>query len=245
MQGVSIITCTIRPRFMDNVFENYARQDWDEKELIIILNKDELDLQKWKEKAEKYNNVAVYQLPEIKTLGECLNYGVDQSRHGYIAKFDDDDYYSPYYIPQAMKAFIEEQADIVGKKTIYNYFKKNQKLGLRSSIMPVGGGTIMFNKEIFKKVRFPPTNNGEDAKFLRRAKRHHFKIYSTNPYNYVSIRANPLEHTWKISNKRLLSRSQDVITTDNFVPLVTQVPCNLKEKKHKKNRNCINNERKQ
>lgn len=36
--GITVITSTIRPGFMENVFENYNRQNYMKKELIIILN---------------------------------------------------------------------------------------------------------------------------------------------------------------------------------------------------------------
>jgi hypothetical protein len=36
---VSIFTCTMREDFMNNEFENYKRQKYDDKELIIALTK--------------------------------------------------------------------------------------------------------------------------------------------------------------------------------------------------------------
>lgn len=43
---VSVITCTIREEYIENVFKNYEQQLWKDKELIIILNKDTMNLSK-------------------------------------------------------------------------------------------------------------------------------------------------------------------------------------------------------
>ncbi|UHA59780.1 glycosyltransferase [Metabacillus litoralis] len=119
---VSIITCTIRDQFMENVFRNYKQQQWDEKELIIILNKDELNLSKWQKEAENYQNVRVFQLHEGATLGDCLNFGILKANYDYIAKFDDDDCYGPNYLLNSMKAFENDDVFIIGKSSYYVYF---------------------------------------------------------------------------------------------------------------------------
>jgi hypothetical protein len=78
---VSIICCTMRMDYMENVFENYENQDWEEKELIIILNRDDMDVNPWKERAKQSKSVTTYQLPEQLTLGACLNYGIKKSKY--------------------------------------------------------------------------------------------------------------------------------------------------------------------
>ncbi|MGM0880940.1 MAG: glycosyltransferase family A protein [Bacillota bacterium] len=62
--GVSIITCTNRPQFFDNILENYIKQQYRKKELIIILNNDSMNLEQFQGKIRTYNNIKVYKLPE-------------------------------------------------------------------------------------------------------------------------------------------------------------------------------------
>src|ERR1700730_13001262 len=52
---ISIIACTMRPEFINNIFANYNRQSYKNKELIIILNHDDIDIDKVKIKAMLYN----------------------------------------------------------------------------------------------------------------------------------------------------------------------------------------------
>jgi len=135
-QGVTIITPTIRMPFIDNLLENYERQQWNTKELIIIVNHNGIDLKQYVQKAADYSNVRVFRVNQRKNLGACLNYGVSLAKYNYIAKFDDDDYYSPYYIPEAMEIFAEKKADVVGKRTTYFFFPHLSKLLLRQSSLP-------------------------------------------------------------------------------------------------------------
>lgn len=92
--AVSIITCTRRRQNMDTLFHNYDRQNYRNKELIVILNHPSLKLSDYIRAALPYPNVRVYSLPGHVSLGSCLNYGVKMARYGLIAKFDDDDYYA-------------------------------------------------------------------------------------------------------------------------------------------------------
>ena len=57
---ISIIACTMRPEFINNIFANYNRQSYKNKELIIILNHDDIDIDKVKIKAMLYTFVQKY-----------------------------------------------------------------------------------------------------------------------------------------------------------------------------------------
>jgi peptidoglycan/xylan/chitin deacetylase (PgdA/CDA1 family) len=221
---VSIICCTMRQSFMGNVFRNYETQEWKNKELIIILNRDDMDIELWKQYAKKYLNISVYQLPEETTLGECLNYGIDKAKYTFIAKFDDDDYYGPSYLVQAMKVFKKTDISIVVKRTVYMYFEKDKVLavhvpGEENKFVTGGvkGATLIFRKEIWRIVNFPNLNRGEDTDFIEECLKHKFKVYSTSKSNYVCIRrAEPGHHTWEIGEDELLRKSTFVCITDEY-----------------------------
>lgn len=79
--NVSIITCTNKKSLMKNILDNYYRQTHEKKELIIILNNNNLNIQLWKKKSQNYKNINIYKLDENKSLGECLNYAVKRSNY--------------------------------------------------------------------------------------------------------------------------------------------------------------------
>lgn len=225
-KGVTIITSTIRSSFINNLIGNFERQQWGVKELIIIVNNNSISLKPYQRKAAKVNNVRVYRMDQSNTLGACLNYGVSLANYDYIAKFDDDDYYSPYYIKEAMGIFAKKNADVVGKRTCFFFFPHRSKLLLRRVPLKasgrsniIAGPTIMFHKRVFNKVSFSTRlYQGCDVHFTKKCLRKGYSVYTTSPYNFVSIRrSNRLSHTWKVSDQTLLShRKAEIITTSNF-----------------------------
>ncbi|KRF09894.1 glycosyltransferase [Paenibacillus sp. Soil787] len=228
-RGVSIITCTNRPSFISNVLANYKRQRYPIKELIIVLNKSGMKLSKYRKKAKDHKNVSVYRRKEKVSLGECLNYAIKRTKLPYIAKFDDDDYYSKYYLTEQMKALRRSKAHVVGKRAYLAFIKTKKLLVLHTPkkqhkfVTWVTGGTILFKRRVFNKVRFPKISLNEDVIFAKRCRKNHFKIYSSSPYNYVMIRRkNKKGHTWKASDDHLLSRSQIVAKTRNFRKMGTR-----------------------
>ena len=156
--GVSIIIATMRENCMENLFNNYKRQDFQNKEMIIVLNNDEMNLDKWLEEAKKHENVKVFKLDEKITLGECLNFGVSKSKYDFIAKFDDDDYYGPKYLSDSMKAFRLTDADVVGKATSFVYFKKFKILAVRclgneyKYVKHMDGATFIIKRSVLTKL---------------------------------------------------------------------------------------------
>ena len=227
---VSIITVTMRSRYMYNIFFNYARQKWKNKRLIIILNNDALDLHKWREKAKQFDKVSVYKLPEKYTLGKCLNWAIARVKSEVIAKFDDDDYYAPYYLEESMLALKEGKASIVGKHTSYMYFEENKTLMIfrqgfeHRFVKRVKGGTLLFNKSAWRKIKFNEQKiAGSDSRWLLDCYRKGIKTYSISKANYVCIRRkNPKTHTQKRSTAKYMRRCRFVCITDNYTPYITK-----------------------
>ncbi|TYS19764.1 glycosyltransferase [Rossellomorea vietnamensis] len=225
---VSIITCTIREEYMENVFENFRRQQWETKELIVILNRDNMDINKWREKAESYSNVSVYQLPENTSLGECLNYGINLAAHPYISKFDDDDYYSPYYLKQQIHALEETGAAVVGKSTSFIYFEGSKSLNLfypgfeDKYVTFIRGATLTFRKKLWEECHFTNANTGEDSQFLSYCINKGYKIYATSRYNFVNNRRADANSHSITSIHNYVNHSIEVCKTDDYEPLVTK-----------------------
>lgn len=213
-EGVSVIVCTKRPLFMDNILENYLKQDWGTKELIVILNNDEIDIDSWQVKAHKYPNLHIYQLSEQTTLGECLNYAIKKAKYNFIAKFDDDDYYGPYFLTDLMHAFNYTDADIVGKLCHYAYLESMKALVIRfpgydNKFTNFLVGSFIVKKAVFNTVNFDPISIGEISSFLRKCRTKGFKIYSADRYNYVYVRRiNPNDHSWKTNVNQLLGEDK-------------------------------------
>ncbi|WP_248925760.1 glycosyltransferase [Paenibacillus hamazuiensis] len=229
-KGVSIITCTKRAEYIHNLFANYARQRWSRKELIVIINNDRIKIDPYREMARKYKNVSVYRLPGKVTLGSCMNFGVAKAKYGYIAKFDDDDFYSPRYLPESIRLMRRKKADLIGKRAHYVWLSGNRVLILRFpreehkfvKILP--GATLIFKKSVCNRVRFHNVNVGEDDQFCRDSKAKGYKIYSGGRFNFAAFRRkHSRNHTWIISEKTLLSSDVRVVRgVKNYKRYVTR-----------------------
>jgi cellulose synthase/poly-beta-1,6-N-acetylglucosamine synthase-like glycosyltransferase len=229
VRKVSIITCTNRPNFINNIFQNYRRQVGIEKELIIVLNNDHMNIDQYRERAKKHRNVFIYQLPEKTSLGRCLNFAIGKSKHPFVAKFDDDDYYAPNYLVNSLKTLHHVKADVVGKGSYFMYLEGKKLLMLRRPkqenkfVKYIGGATIVAKRKVFNKVRFSNRTLSEDMKFLQDCRAKGFKIFSTDKYNYTAVRRkNPNTHTWKATNNGLLRQGKVIAHTNNFRPFVTR-----------------------
>ena len=74
------------------------------------------------------------------------------------------------------------------------------------------GATIIAKKEVFDYVKFGETNTGEDSEFLRRCNQHGFKIYSSDPFNWVHVRKKSSNfHTWQVDDEDLLRPATELI----------------------------------
>ena len=204
---VSVVMCTNRPKNIDLMIENYLRQIHKNKELLIILNNDEFDINSIKQKVEGIPSVQVYQLSQNVSLGDCLNHGVAKASGNYIAKMDDDDIYGRNYLSDALIAFDFSGADVVGKDSYFCYVESKKIMAIKQPSKDnrysdfVSGGTLIIRKEVFNKIKFHNRNRGEDTNFLKDCKENGFVIYSSDKYNFIQMRySNTTAHTWTIQD---------------------------------------------
>lgn len=229
-QGMSVITCTKRDSYIKTVFRNYKRQKWDKKELIIIINNDDINMDKYLEMAKKFQSISVYRLPSSVSLGECLNFGVKKAKYEYVAKFDDDDYYAPYYLSDAIQTFHQTNADVIGKKCYFIWLSGKKVLVLRFpkrenkkvDILP--GATLVIKKSVFEQVKFPDQTAGEDDRFCLDCKSKGLTLYSGGRYNFVAVRRKfSKDHTWIISEKKLTKDNAKIFDkVKNYKEFVTR-----------------------
>lgn len=218
--GVSVICCTRRPNYIENVLNNFLRQNYKKKEMIVILHGSSMNLEYYKNKSSQYKNIKVFRFDESVPLGECKNFGVKNSIFRYIAVFDDDDFYASNYLKHSIEVFDNVNCDIVGKTSYFTYFEKIRTLALSRPKNEnrfqyhVADSSLVIHRRVFNKVKFPSIAY-PDAHFQQLCVDFRLKIYSTNRFNYVVHRHHDpkYKHDWDISDQDLLIGSE-IIATD-------------------------------
>lgn len=225
--GVSIITVTNRVNHIKHVFDNYNRQNIKNKELIIILNNNSMNLNQWKSISKSYPNVKVLRKDESVTFAECKNFAVTLAQFSYIAHFDDDDYYGENFLKDILYTFNKVEADIIGKKSAFVYFCNSKILAIRfpryenTYVKFVMDSSMVIKKSVFDKVKFPTMKSGADFSFQKECLKNGFKIFSADRYNYAFIRhKNIASHSWKITEDELLKECSIVCKTDDFIKYI-------------------------
>lgn len=227
--GVSVVVSTNKPNFAVNIFANYNNQSWVKKELIIILNNDSLNISEWERLAGNDDSVSIYQLPEHENLGTCLTFAINRAKYEFVAKFDDDDYYAPFYLSEAMQLLGKTNADIVGKRSLYMYMTEKKLLLLRHPSLEnrwsklVGGGTIVCKREVFQAVPFTNCKVGTMIRFVRDCCEKGFTVYSSSRFNYTYVRRDDNSHTWNPGKKYLFKTSKIVNITSDYRNIVKKM----------------------
>ena len=211
---VSLVTCTNRPDMISNIMHNYSHQTWENLELIIVIDCLDNEFQKIKDSLRDREDVTLHKVPNGLSLGHCFNTGMALSKGDFIAKFDDDDLYGPNYVADQLLPFKYTDADIVGKLCTFMYHEKSGKTYLRfpNNRHKYGdlvlGPTFFFKREVSENVKMRDLSKSEDTNFLKDSLKAGYKIYATDPYNFVYMRKKVEGfHTWDATDEQLLSNA--------------------------------------
>ena len=220
---ISVITVTNKKDklIINNIFNNYKRQIYPLKELILIINSNE-DIELYNEQANQMNieNYHIYKLHPLITLGDCLNYSIKKMNGMYWAKMDDDDYYGEQYLIEAHYNLLKTKADLIGKKSIHLYNEDTKTMyDLNQSknkyVSFVRGPTLFCNKSLFHEnnnyYMFDSLNHGEDTAFLNKLLKNKKKIYATSENNFIYIRKKSLNQTSITPIKKYLGYRYKII----------------------------------
>ncbi|WP_226581171.1 glycosyltransferase [Halobacillus litoralis] len=228
---VSIISATQREEFLDNLYVNIQSQTYKNFEVVIVLNKDDMNIQKWKKHfKDLQQDVKVLQVDESVSLGNCLNEAIDHSSGEVIAKFDDDDYYAPNYLLDMLHSMEYSNADVVGKSAHYVYLESQKMLivktmggGEESYSDFVSGATLVFTRRLIDHLGgFADRSRGEDSDLLKRAKEEGYLTYSNDKFNFCLFRrANTSSHTWHVDEAELLRNAASHSYTSDYKTPIT------------------------
>ena len=214
--AVSVLMPTMRPKNVLRCLENFRKQDYPEKELILILNNAEFNLDEIRRDAERIPNVQVLHVEGRTSLGDCLNRGVEAASGEYIAKMDDDDVYGERYLSDSVLAATFSGAEIVGKGVHFVYLESLDTTALlekwpeHAFTAFVRGATLFIRSDVVKDLRFDSISIREDTNFQISAAQAGCKIYSADRFNFVQVRTGQVsDHTTPTPDDEVLKECRD------------------------------------
>jgi tetratricopeptide (TPR) repeat protein len=222
---VSIVLATHRAEMIDNVSRNVVSQDYPDLEVIVVLNKDDYDEGRLRERLAAVRRRLILRQPQHRNLGSCINLGAAHASGAYVTKMDDDDFYGPSYISDLLLSALESDADITGKRAAFYHFEDGGEYCLKyprlsnrwlwpgtgddgSWVVPrlfwrgrtVAGATLFFKRDVLLRCPFDEiAPYGEDTLFQLACRRAGMTIYASDEFNFLyKRRAGNAGHLWKI-----------------------------------------------
>ena len=205
MKRLNVIVPLSRPNMLDNVLNNFDRQQYKNKSLVIVQNGPGLC-------ACQRRGIQPNVLIDISEAHQSLakNVALEYLReHGesYFATFDDDDYYGPNYLGQIADGF-NRGFEIVGKSSIFLRFADERMFFLeqagelrevRSINGPTISGVITKDTPLFRPLMW-----GEDNDWLEMQLQLGARIWSTSKFGFCWMRyGEEHRHTYQATDKSL------------------------------------------
>ncbi len=221
----SLITPTFRREFIDQCIENFHRQNYPNKELIIIYNGNDTPTYEDLNLTDNSGNIKISSVPAELFAAACLNLGHQIANGDYFFRVDDDDYYGSNYIEDMIMLARCIDADLFGKPPSPISFENEKSVYIRNSTFPlsiietkmlqsvkqlIGGNSISGKSCFFETICYNENVFGAaDTNLLLSVKNDQkINIAIMDYFNLVAQRRlNQESHTWKVDTEKLKHNS--------------------------------------
>jgi hypothetical protein len=226
----TLACATNRSNKFEDIVSNFERQNYPNKELLIIYNGTDDIERSVRNQIQKHGNRHFFAVPKGYALGGALNCAVEAAKSKYIFKIDDDDYYCENYILDLILAVRFLDIDVFGKpQSNFFRFEGDDFLYLRlnnrgvnylckSTDQHITGKQIIIGNSIAAKTDFlkkQPFSNGllnhTDSMFFYKLKdlKKGINMAICDPFNMiVERRENIKSHTWVETKEKILSKCE-------------------------------------
>jgi len=182
-----MVTSNRRP-FISQSIKYFQRQDYPNKELIILDDGDD----KIEDIIPNEDNIHYFYSESKIILGELRNKAISKAKGEIIITWDDDDWYGEKRITHQISPLIKKEADLTCLSIGILYDLTDDKFWSRSSktgnLLP-HQGTLCFQKQLWDElIKYPPLAATEDIKFLNDCINAGYKLkIIANQGDFVSI----------------------------------------------------------
>jgi hypothetical protein len=188
---------------LQNVLDNFKRQDFSNKKLVIIENGNAVGT------CKKHGVEPDLLLTSGNHQATAKNAGIEAIRErggGFWATYDDDDYYGPHYLSEMVG--YSDKAEIIGKGDFFvrmagGTLRFFGGIACEEYTRFVHGPTICSWTEL--PCEFPNTGDiGEDCALVKNMVEEGGRIWAASKHHFIFHRYPSADHhTWKISDNTL------------------------------------------
>jgi Methyltransferase domain/Glycosyl transferase family 2 len=169
-EGRPLVSCIMptcdRRQFVADAFRYFVRQDYLEKELIVVDDGAEAveDL------VPAGEEVRYFRVPKRSTVGAKRNLACERAAGSLIAHWDDDDWHAPGRLRLQVDLLRQRDADVCGLTTLLFLDIRDGRAW--RFVYPEGqrgwlaGSSLMYKKAFWERHRFAEVNIGEDGQFV-------------------------------------------------------------------------------
>jgi len=212
---ISVLLCTRRPEYLGFALDQIARQRGVDLEAVVTLHGVPAELPEVREAVAAHPlPLTVVEAPASASFGEALNLGAAAATGHYLAKWDDDDWYGPDWLADAMLAVDYSGADLVGGLPQFVYLEEiNVTVGRRGGeserwTRRISGSSLVLDRHLLHAAGgFPPLWRNVDTGLLRVVESVGGRIYRTHGLSLM-IRRRATGHTWGQSVPTFLRTSE-------------------------------------
>jgi hypothetical protein len=181
-----LVSCVMptynRRQFVPYAIKYFLRQDYENKELIII--DDGADAVK--DLVPDLPGIRYYRHDRKITLGAKLNLACQYAEGSIIVHWDDDDWYAPWRLKYQVQSLQEQQVGVCGINKLLYYDFRNKKA--YQYIYPPDqrkwllGSSLCYTKQLWRNNRFAEIDVGMDGLFVWNTPPQHVSVLDN--YNF-------------------------------------------------------------
>lgn len=218
LQEFPLVSCIMptynRQCFIPNAITQFLKQDYPNKELIII---DDSDVS-IKPLIPDSNMIQYHYLNEKLDIGSKRNIANQMSKGQIIIHLDDDDFYDTNWIAIQVSFLLENQLEITGLSLPLFYDNAASVMWqytYPNSERPwIYGATLCYTKQLWELNPFPTMNIGEDNAFVWSS-----VVKKILPHNNRTSYVGQI-HQGNTSIKKVNDRRWHMLTTEEALPIL-------------------------
>jgi glycosyltransferase involved in cell wall biosynthesis len=192
-------TCN-RRAFVSNAILYFQRQDYENKELVIVDDGEDCieDL------VPVTAQIRYSRISRSMTLGEKRNFCIRESKGDLIMHWDDDDWMADYRISYQVRELLEHGAEICGLKEMLFCELETGNCWLykypRNARSWLAGGSLLYTRDFWKKGPFPDMQVASDTQFIFARELESFVALTDHRFYVASIHGKNTSPRRKLGN---------------------------------------------